>query len=823
MRDIAARTPSIGDTAVVGDDASLFQRRAPAFAAMGALYFAAVATPLYATMHTGSNVGVWPAAGVGFAACLLAPSRWRWQMALWIALVNLLALFLISTEPVLVRLQLAGIHVIEEWGGAELLILGLRRVPRLDRSADLIASAAVGALIVLVGAFLGDWVYGWHANGFDKLRLLQWWAPEAVAMLIFAPAVWHGYQTFASGRFGHREDLAERVVHVVLFAVLLTLVALVPFSIGTLPVGLVAVPFLLWAAIRLGPGMTTFDTVVLASILVAASYERRGPFGATDGSNFTRILWAHGYVLIVGVSNQVLGATIAEGRRGQRALHTAIDELRRGTARMAAFFGTSSELVLLVDEAGRLEAVTPAARALMTDAGVQLHAGRAVGAIVSSGGAKRDDPWPEVLRGERIRMTRALAGGEYELTFTPLAAPDGRVVGAVMLATDVSRLRDEAARASRSQRLESIGRLAGGVAHDFNNILTAILGQVALIEEELPQDSPLRADMREVARDVHRAAGLTRQLLAYARQQVIAPSLVDVNEVIRGLDGLLRRSISENVVIELRLAERLPPVLIDRGQLEQVIVNLVVNARDAMPAGGYLAIESRLEAVDAVRATVLEVTRGEHVAIRVSDTGVGIAPDVLPNIFEPFFSTKGPGAGTGLGLATVDGIVRQAGGAIDVTSSEGIGTSFRVVLPRAEGVPAPLAAESPARLAPDGRRETILVCEDDPAVRAVVVRALERHDFRVLAFAESDAALAHVRREAPEVALLVTDVVMPEMAGPELATALRELVPGLRVLYISGYAEAMLSTHGVLDDGIELLVKPFTPDTLVQRVRAAIA
>jgi two-component system, cell cycle sensor histidine kinase and response regulator CckA len=322
---------------------------------------------------------------------------------------------------------------------------------------------------------------------------------------------------------------------------------------------------------------------------------------------------------------------------------------------------------------------------------------------------------------------------------------------------------------------------------------------------------------------VHRAAALTRQLLAYARQQVIAPALVDVNDAIRGLDGLLRRSISENVVIELRLAERLPPVLIDRGQLEQVVVNLVVNARDAMPAGGYLAIETRLEAVDAVRATILDAARGEHVAIRVSDTGVGIAPDVLPNIFEPFYSTKGPGAGTGLGLATVDGIVRQARGAIDVTSSEGVGTTFLVLLPRAEGMPLPAAAEPRPRLEPGGQRETIVVCEDDPAVRAIVVRALERHEFRVLAFAESEAALAHVRREAPDVALLVTDVVMPEMAGPELAAAMRERVPGLRVLYLSGYAEAMLATHGVLDEGVELLTKPFTPDTLVQRVREAIA
>jgi PAS domain S-box-containing protein len=368
-----------------------------------------------------------------------------------------------------------------------------------------------------------------------------------------------------------------------------------------------------------------------------------------------------------------------------------------------------------------------------------------------------------------------------------------------------------------AQRMEAVGRLAGGVAHDFNNLLTAIRGYAELLREDLPDAAPGREDVDEILTAAGRATALTRQLLAFSRQQVLRPRIVDLNELATGTEKLLRRLIGEDVQLAVHLAP--VPVLVkaDPGQIEQVIINLAVNSRDAMPQGGTLAIEtSAVDLDESYAAMHLPVVPGPYVMLTVTDTGVGMSKDVQARIFEPFFTTKEAGKGTGLGLATVYGIVKQSDGYIWVYSEPGQGTTFRIYLPRVAGeADAPLAA---APVVATGGSETILLVEDDEPLRRLARQVLERHGYTVLDAADPEQALA-VAAHVGVVQLLLTDVVMPGMGGRELAERLLRERPGLKVLYISGYADDAIAHHGMLTPGAELLQKPYGSEMLLRKVR----
>ena len=371
------------------------------------------------------------------------------------------------------------------------------------------------------------------------------------------------------------------------------------------------------------------------------------------------------------------------------------------------------------------------------------------------------------------------------------------------------------------QKLESIGRLAGGVAHYFNNLLTAILGYAEILEAEAPTGKLDVGAVREIRRAGERARDLTRQLLTFARKQMIAPRLLDVNVLVGEAERLLRRLLGEDIAITTGLRDQLWPIEADAVQLEQVIVNLAVNARDAMPGGGTLRIETDnvvLRPEHAARYP--EVAPGPHVLLAVSDSGEGMSEETLTKIFEPFFTTKPTGQGTGLGLATVYGIVRQVGGHVRVESTPGRGTTFKVYFPRATGQPEAMLPQAPE--ASCRGSETVLVVEDDPSVRELTARALERGGYRVLAAAHGAEALELARRLDAGIDLLVTDVVMPGQSGPEVAEAMSARYPGLKVLYVSGYTEDAIGHHGVLDGGMEFLSKPFTPSGLLAKVRCVL-
>jgi signal transduction histidine kinase/CheY-like chemotaxis protein len=389
-----------------------------------------------------------------------------------------------------------------------------------------------------------------------------------------------------------------------------------------------------------------------------------------------------------------------------------------------------------------------------------------------------------------------------------------------------------AVRAQQSQRLESLGQLAGGVAHDFNNLLGVILNYAAFVNEELQIEidsdtdaaarwEPVRADVDQIVNAADRAAVLTRQLLAFARREVVRPQVLDLNAIIGEVEQLLVRSLGEHVEMSTSLDADIWPVLVDPGKLEQVLVNLAVNARDAMTSGGTLTFETKnVVADDAYVGLNPGIGVGRYVRLRVSDTGCGMDESVQARAFEPFYTTKAPGEGTGLGLATVYGIITQAGGDVQLSSEIGLGTTITVLLPATDEEAEPRrVVEAPMR---SRSGEVVLVVEDEDPLRAVTCRVLTRNGYQVLSAANGPEAL-EVAAAADQIDLLLTDIVMPQMLGNELAALLTEIRPGLRVVYMSGYAQPVLTSSGGIDPDLVLVEKPFSAQMLLERVGSALA
>jgi nitrogen-specific signal transduction histidine kinase/CheY-like chemotaxis protein len=372
---------------------------------------------------------------------------------------------------------------------------------------------------------------------------------------------------------------------------------------------------------------------------------------------------------------------------------------------------------------------------------------------------------------------------------------------------------------AQAQRMEAVGRLAGGVAHDFNNLLTVIKGNVQLLLGAEPGEEPARDELEEIDQATDRASKLTRQLLAYSRQQVLQPCVLDLNAVVADTERMLRRLIGEDVELVTELAPDLARVRADRGQLEQVLLNLAVNARDAMPSGGRLTLTTTNTVLgDGGREVYgTDASDTPAVALTVVDTGTGIPREVLDQIFEPFFTTKPLGEGTGLGLSTVYGIVKQSGGYVWAESTPGRGSTFTVILPRVGGEQTP-ESDGENQAVP-GEGETVLLVEDDASVRSLVHRALTQHRYRVLTASDGFEAERVARDFRGRIHLLLTDVVMPHRSGTEAAQVLLGTRPNMRVLYMSGYPGSTLARYGVEGTGRAWLDKPFSPAQLVNRIR----
>jgi two-component system cell cycle sensor histidine kinase/response regulator CckA len=381
-------------------------------------------------------------------------------------------------------------------------------------------------------------------------------------------------------------------------------------------------------------------------------------------------------------------------------------------------------------------------------------------------------------------------------------------------------LRESEERLRHSRRLESIGRLAGGIAHSFNNVLAAISFHSELLHEQLGEDDDRQDHVLAIQNAGDRAAALARQLLAFGRKQVLQPQVLDVNAVIRGLEPILRRLIGENIDLSTELDPQASPVNADLGQLEQVILNLVVNARDAMPFGGRLTLGTADAGLTPEDGAGLDLPPGRYLRLWVADTGTGMGEEVRSRLFEPFFTTKEHGKGTGLGLATVHGIVHQSGGAITVDSQPGRGACFSIYLPRTEqpaAVPVPPRTRSSRAQARSSER--ILLVEDEGNIREPAVEILESRGYSVLAAGDATEALALATQHPERIDVMITDVVMPGLSGSQLAERLTAVRPGLKVIYISGYPEDAIAHHGVLNPGHVFLQKPFSPAALLAKVR----
>jgi two-component system, cell cycle sensor histidine kinase and response regulator CckA len=371
----------------------------------------------------------------------------------------------------------------------------------------------------------------------------------------------------------------------------------------------------------------------------------------------------------------------------------------------------------------------------------------------------------------------------------------------------------------QSQKLEAIGRLAGGVAHDFNNLITGILGLSHDLWTSLDTKDPRREDLDEIMKASTRALGLTKQLLAFGRRQITSPRLLDINSIILDMTKMLKRLIREDIELVTHISNTLKPVKMDQGQVEQILMNLVLNARDAMPQGGSITISTRNSEAGVGDTGVLEKGEpGSYVLIEISDTGTGMDARTLEHIFEPYYSTKEKDKGTGLGLATVYGVIMQCGGHIFVDSTPGKGTLFQIYLPHARETEEPLPAEPVASAAPGGG-ETVLVVEDEGIVRQVATRILRKHGYTVFEAEDAKEALEVAEDYKAPIHLLITDVVMPGMNGRQLADALVQKRPDLSVLYMSGYSEDVVMHRGIVDPGIAFIEKTFTAPVLLNKVR----
>jgi two-component system cell cycle sensor histidine kinase/response regulator CckA len=546
-----------------------------------------------------------------------------------------------------------------------------------------------------------------------------------------------------------------------------------------------------------------------------------------------------GSTLPVEVSSQ--GATV-DGTRLLISVVRDISERKQAEERLAAererlavTLESIGDAVIATDEAARIAILNGVAEQL-TGWKAEQAIGRSLEEIfhiLSEETRQRvENPVARVLREGSVvglaNHTLMVARDGTERPIADSAAPirdsSGRVSGVVLVFRDQTEerraelaFRESEERFHQAQKLESIGRLAGGVAHDFNNLLTVILSYADSLNEAVRGGAAASLEeLQEIGTAARRARDLTRQLLAFARKQVITPVPLDLNGVVQGSEKLLRRVLGEDVALTVTLAPDLWLTRCDPGQLEQVILNLAVNARDAMPHGGTLTIRTGNESGAALPGAQRP---REYVQLTVGDSGVGMSEDVKSHLFEPFFTSKPTGSGTGLGLATVYGIVTQSGGLIRVHSEPGRGSLFELLFPRTLEEPAPDPAPSPT--AARGT-ESILVVEDEPQVRAVTVRALQAAGYQVVAAACPEAALALPPSALAEVRLLLTDVVMPGLDGPSLAEELCRRRPGLRVLYLSGYSQDAISGRGVLAPGVDLLEKPFTASSLLARVRAVL-
>jgi PAS domain S-box-containing protein len=648
-----------------------------------------------------------------------------------------------------------------------------------------------------------------------------WWAGDVLGMLVVAPVL---FSWAVRPRIRDTRRLLEVVALVVGTAAAADLGLLqsaqLPF-LEQLEYTYLLFPFVVWAAVRFGPRGASLVTLVVAAVAVWHTARGGGPFlgGSAGGTLFAVAC----YLLVLAVTGLVVAAAVWSARdRATRALQRSEERLRLAldAARMGIWYWSVESDALVWDD--NLRAL------------YGLGPDDVVGGYAQFMSRVHPDDRQFVTRS----VERALKEGEpldYEFR---ILLPDGRVrwiadqgrVGRdaegrprylTGVCMDVTERRSSEERLRQAHRMESVGRLAGGVAHETNNQMSVVLGAAGFVlaRSDVPDD--VRADVELIRKAAERTSNVTAQLLAFSRRQILRPVALDLNALLESWETLLRRVMGEDCTVLLRPGEAVAPIQADPGQLEQVLLNLALNARDAMPRGGTLTVETfaaELTGAYARSRPGVAIRSGSYVVLAVSDTGHGMDRDTLGHVFEPFFTTKGVGHGTGLGLSTVYGIVKQSDGYVWAYSEPGRGSTFKVYLPVA-GADTPRSAPPAPPPLRAGRGELVLLVEDDEGVRRMTRRALEQGGYRVLEAANGVAALAHLTStDGGRIGLVLTDVVMPGMSGRDLADRIAELRPGTPVLFTSGYTDGEIVRRGLLHPEAAFIQKPFGPDVIVRIV-----
>jgi PAS domain S-box-containing protein len=756
---------------------------------------------------------VWPPTGLAIAAlALLGPRYWP---------AVLLGAFLANATTSIPLLAAGGI-AFGNTAEAALAAYVLRRAKSDPVSLDNLSSVrtliGVAAPLGALASALTGVTTLWLANVIPWTGFLSavalWWGGDYLGALVVAPVL-IAWAAAPGPRMDRRATLTLLLLAVgavaataVVFGNLISPSFLQPAHYPYL-----LFPFVIAAALRFGPRGASVLTLTVGLLAVLYTVRGGGPFvmQSIPSTNVALMI----YVAVVATTGLLLGPAVARRLRAEAALREAHSHLR-------AVIDSAPLAIYTVDAEGHVRSWNPAAEALYGWSETEVIGGPLTPIAQESGDHQQIRE--RVFAGGTLRgiETTARRRDGSPIAVTLAAAPftdaAGNVTGALFIAADLTEVRQLEVQYRQLQKMEAVGRLAGGIAHDFNNLLTAILGTTGLVLEYVGSDKRIRMDVEEIEKAAKRAAGLTRQLLVFSRQQVLEPRILDINAVVRDLERMLARLIGEDIELRLQLAPEIGAVQADPGQLQQAIVNLVVNARDAMPNGGGLTIETTEVALDPRQLEAHTPTQpGTYVLLAVHDTGVGMDAATKARLFEPFFTTKAPGRGTGLGLATVYSIVKQSGGYIWAYSEPGQGTTFKIYLPRVAGTPEQMAAQTPAPFAIGS--ETVLLVEDQAEVRKLTSRILEARGYTVLPAEDAGAAVQLAERYLKRIDLLLTDVVMPGVNGRELALRLAGQRRDLKVLFVSGYTGEAIRQHGLLELGAAFLQKPFTPEVLARKVR----
>ncbi len=525
-------------------------------------------------------------------------------------------------------------------------------------------------------------------------------------------------------------------------------------------------------------------------------------------------------LVLVGVA---AGRLLARRARALRASLNAERTAQQALVKLARAVESTLDAVIITDHRGVIEHVN-AAFTTITGYTAQEAIGKTPGMLIKSGvqdQAFYQMVWERILSGETFHgtLTNRRRSGELYVaseTISPIKDDDGMITHFVSVQRDITEQRKLEAKLQQAAKLEAVGQLAGGIAHDFNNLLTAIIGFVELLNPHVPVTGQAQSYLEAIRQTANRAAALTRQLLTFSRRQMVEPQILDINDLLQECEALLKRSLGEQILLDVVPNNQTSRVKADPTQLETVLLNLAINARDAMPDGGRLMIEaSNVELEPAYVAAHPGATPGPYVRLTVTDSGIGIPPELMPRLFEPFFTTKPVGKGTGLGLALVREVITQAGGFVEVYSEVGHGTSFKLYLPRCEEARPPLV-DSGRKAAPQRGSETLLVVEDEHAIRQLAVTALTELGYTVLEAADGQAALDVAHAHQGPIDALITDIVLPKLNGREVARTLRKARPALKVLFVSGYPVDPLAPSDIQE---AVLPKPYTPSVLAIHVR----